>query len=677
MIRRRPLNAPRRAPRTYRRIPITARSTIGEVYAHPLGRDIVDTILHRLAKPNTLVTNPLVSRLRLGTLEKLAKPWLGEGVVDTIARLLNSETGTPTTATGPATPAWWKEAVFYQVYPRSFQDSNGDGVGDLKGITSRLDYLQQLGVDCVWLSPVFDSPNEDMGYDVRDYRAVMEEMGTMADLDELIASCHERGMRIILDLVVNHTSLEHEWFQQAVADPDGPYGDYYILREGSPTEPPNNWTSFFSGSAWRWIPAAKRWALHLFAAGQMDLNWENPRVRTEVADVVQFWLDRGVDGFRMDVINYISKTPGLPDGSRFVGELMTFWGVEHYFWGPRLHEYLHEVRERGFTRKPGSVPASTARERHPDGTLGEPLPPDPVGVLVGETPGVGIEMARLLTGEDRQEMDLTFVFEILDAPGKARGDAYRYPLQYMTDYLKKYQQRIGSGDWIALFCENHDNARMVSKVEPELTHRAAVAKAIATIMLTHRGTPFLYQGQELGAANQAFPGPEALRDVEAINLLAEDAAAGTPFEETWARLMAGTRDHSRVPVRWDSSPNGGFTDGEPWIAGYEDDPCFTAEAQEADPDSVLNWYRSLIALRRAHPAFVYGEIEFADDGADGYAAWFRTSEDGERWLVELNLTEEPIDRPHPDLAAELVLGRAAGRDSRMEPYEAAIWRVRG
>ena len=640
-----------------------------------MGRDVIDKVLYRMARSNKIVTNPIASRLRLGMLERLTRPMFGPGLVDTVLGLLNSEPGSPATSSGPTPRAWWKEAVFYQIYPRSFQDSNGDGVGDLKGITSRLDHLENLGVDCVWLSPVFDSPNEDMGYDVRDYRAVMEEMGTMEDLDELIAACHERGMRIILDLVVNHTSHEHEWFRAAVADPDGPYGEYYIMQPGTPDMPPNNWVSFFFGPAWRWIPRAKRWALHLFAEGQMDLNWQNPQVRREVAEVVHFWMDRGIDGFRMDVINYISKNPDLPQGSRFVGQLMTFWGVEHYFWGPRLHEYLRELRRKGFTRRTGRIPPSTARARLPDGTLGPSLPPDPVGVLVGETPGVGIEMARLLTGADRRELDMAFVFDVLEAPGKVRGDTYDYPLQYMTDFYRDYQRRIGTGDWIALFCENHDNPRMPSKVESSLAHRTEIAKVVATIMLTQRGTPFIFQGQEIGSANQAFPGPEALRDVEAINLLAGEAADGIPFEQTWRKLMSGTRDHSRVPVRWDESHAGGFTTGEPWIAGYDADPRFTVAAQDQNPDSVLTWYRDLIALRRAHPAFVYGSIEFPDDGESGYAAWFRTADDGERWFVELNLTDQPVARRNPDLHAEVVVGTAPDRKDRMAPFEALVCRV--
>lgn len=591
---------------------------------------------------------------------------------------------------------WWHDAVFYQVYPRSFADSDGDGVGDLRGILGRLDHLADLGVDCLWLSPIFDSPNEDMGYDVRDYRAVMAEMGTLADLDALVAGCHERGMRIILDLVVNHTSAEHAWFRAAVADPEGPYGSYYFLRPGEPGEdgsgaPPNNWTSFFGGSAWRWVPEARRWALHLFAPGQMDLNWENPAVRAEVADVVQWWLARGIDGFRLDVINYISKRPGLPDGNAFIGALMGFPGIEHYFFGPRLVEHLRELRERGFTRS--GAPASTPRARV-DGALGDPLPPDPVGVMVGETPGVGVETGRLLSGAGHGALDLVFNFDVLELPGRTRWDDYRYDLRYLKRYYVDHLERCGPGDRVALFVENHDNPRMVSKVlgsraaDPML--RAAVAKAIATVQLTLPGTPFLFQGQEIGAIDQDLLA-EDLRDVESLNRLAELRAAGTGEQAALTAVLAGARDHARVPMRWEPGPATGFTTGTPWQVGREESVGFTVAEQSGDPDSVLAFHRELIALRRAHPALTRGSMVLLAPGNRDWFGYLRGS-GGETWLVEVNLTGRRSRRPRRDLEVEVVLGgassggvrtgdggpgqaRRADRGRVMAPYEAVVARV--
>ncbi|OKL52936.1 hypothetical protein BSZ39_12230 [Bowdeniella nasicola] len=550
------------------------------------------------------------------------------------------------------TSAWWKEAVFYQIYPRSFADANGDGIGDLAGVISRLDYLAWLGVDCLWLSPVFDSPNEDMGYDVRDYRAIMAEMGTMADMDALIAGCHNRGMRIILDLVANHTSEQHDWFRKALADPDGPYGDYYVLRRG--TTPPNNWESFFSGSAWRYFDEADRWALHLFAPGQLDLNWDNPAVRAEIADIVQFWRAKGIDGFRMDVTNYISKAPGLPEGNEFIGELIGFTGIEHYFYGPKLHDYLAELRRDGFTS--------------PDGEG---------GIMVGETPGIGVETGRLLSGADRAALDLVFNFDVLEPPGKIRWDDYRYDLAYLVRFYRDYLERIGSNDWIALFVENHDNPRMISKVlgqadrDPAL--RDAVGVLIATVQLTLPGTPFIFQGQEVASVNQPFADLSELRDVESINHYAKLIADGTSPADAWAEILAGSRDHARTPIAWE--PGGGFTIGTPWLAQSDPGPGYSVAEQRANPDSVLNAYRELIALRRAHPAFVYGDVTFLASGERGYAAWLRTSPDGtERWLIELNTTGKAIPRRIADGPCEIALGPPT-RGERMRPYEAVVARL--
>ena len=639
---------------------LTARQRVRDLYATPLGRDIVDKILLQSG------VSPAVLRvaggLRLSTLGRLAQRFTGPGLMDALL-----ERHTPHPHPGPpgAPPdAWWREAVFYQVYPRSFSDSDGDGIGDLRGIITRLDYLAELGVDCLWLSPIFASPNQDMGYDISDYRDVMAEMGTLADVDELIEGCHRRGMRIILDLVVNHTSTQHAWFQRAVADPEGHYGDYYFLRPGSPDRPPNNWDSFFSGPAWRWIPDAERWALHLFADHQMDLNWSNPALRSEVADIVGWWLDRGIDGFRLDVINYISKADGLPDGNRIVGELMEFTGVEHYFYGPHLDEYLRELRREGFTRPDGSV-----------------------AVMVGETPGIGIEGARLLSNTSRAELDLVFNFDVLDLPGRTRWHDYRYDLNYLKQFWLGWQARLRPGDWIALFLDNHDNPRMLSKVahgaERDPAVRTAIAKLLGTLQLTMRGTPFLYQGQELAAVNQAFTTLDDLRDVESLNRYQELLDAGDTPAAAWNEIMTGTRDHARVPIRWGDPPPAleqhptipELVEGSAptaWLPGKDETPGFTAADQRADPDSVWHWYRRLIALRRECPALTRGSFRPLSVATRSYLGYLREL-DGERWLIEANLSGQPLRRPRHDLVTEPILGHAHG--PVMAPWEATVARV--
>ena len=615
----------------------THRSTLAEVYAHPVGRDVVDRILLAMGRSPALITNPLVARLTLGRIAKLSRRLTGPGLVEAIIGLLNA---TPDRVQPTARePQWWQSAVFYQIYPRSFADSNGDGIGDLRGIIDHLDHLESLGVDALWLSPIFDSPNEDFGYDVRDYRAVMAEMGNMADLDELIEQVHARGMRIILDLVVNHTSDQHPWFTAALADPDGPAGDFYFLRHGERETRPNNWTSFFSGPAWRWYGGQSLWALRLFAPGQPDLNWENPQVRAEVADIMAFWTDKGVDGFRLDVINYISKTPGLPDGNTFVGQLMGFTGIEHYFHGPRLHEHLRELRQAVADR--------------------------PETVLVGETPGAGVELGKLFTNAGRGELDLVFNFDHLETGGHERFDDYRYELNELKARWIDHQHRLADGDWTSLFFENHDNPRMTSKVDPDPASRGPVAKLLATMLLAMRGTPFIYQGQEIAAINQSFAAPGQLRDIESLNRLRAGA--------DWATVMAGSRDHARVPMRWDTTNNHGFSDARPWLPAHEESVGYTVAEQDADPASVLNHYRRLIELRRSTDAFTLGSVEFVDERRRDHFAWYRIGT-SERFLVECNLSARRRPARHRD-AGEIVLSTTQSPGGWLEPYEATIYRV--
>ena len=529
------------------------KSTIGDIYAHPIGRDIVDKLLLQLNKPKSLVDNPLVGGLKLGVIKKLLGGKLGLSFFDAILELLNSEPDAPNAEQVEPAPAWWKEAVFYQIYPKSFAP------GGLRGILSKLDYLHDLGIDAIWLSPVYDSPNDDNGYDIRDYQKIQAEFGTMADMDELIAGLHRRGMKLVMDLVLNHTSDEHPWFQSALRDENSPYRDFYIFRK-SKGGPPNNWTSLFSGPAWNYYQEQDVWALHLFSKKQMDLNWECPALREEVYKMVRWWLEKGVDGFRLDVINFISKASGLPNGNPTIGQLMGYTGIERYFYGPKLHQHLRELRAKAF---------------------------DPRSAFsVGETPGPGVQMGRLLTDQYRRELDLTFCFDHLESPGHSRFDVYTYDLPYLKRFYMEHLNADCGHGWNTLFFNNHDNPRMISKIDPSGKNTDILAKMLAVFQFTLRGTPFVFQGDEAGMKNGNFTSIDEFQDVESLNLYAE-LCKTLPPNEAFKRILAGSRDHGRIPLKWDD-----------------------IERQVADPESVRHFYRNLIILRRASPALVYGKLKF-------------------------------------------------------------------
>lgn len=628
-------------------------SRVMDLYNHPVGYDVINKILLQLNRPQNLVKNPLVKHVKLRTIRKWTAKVIPQDLWETAYWLLNNQPDEPSSGTlNPAKP-WWKEAVFYQIYPRSFADSNGDGVGDLQGIIGKLDYLQALGVDALWLSPIYDSPNDDNGYDIRNYHKIMEEMGTMDDFDQLLLEVHKRGMRLIMDLVVNHTSDEHAWFQRAIEDPEGPYGQYYFLRKGKEEQAPNNWVSFFSGSAWRWFPEAERWGLHLFSSKQMDLNWDHPPVRKEIAEMVRWWLAKGVDGFRLDVINYISKREGLPDGNNLIGELMQYYGIENYYFGPNLHRYLRELRREAF----------------------EPYQ----AFSVGETPGIGIKMGQLLSGEDRRELDLVFNFDHLETPGHVRFNQYTYDPNYLKKYYMKYHTILTNNDWMSVFWDNHDNPRMLSKINSDPAWRERLAKLLLILQLTMKGTPFLFQGQELGAVNQKFTNITELRDVESLNFYAERVAEDGP-ERAWQTVLAGTRDHARVPMRW--STEGGFSEAEPWLPWPSEDPGWSVAEQEEDPNSVLHFARKLLAIRKEHEGLRFGQIRFIAGNKHNYFAYFR-EEKGSRLFIEMNLSSEILKRPFTSRKYQLLLSNVDhGKKTRMdrmseymEPYEAALYLV--
>jgi oligo-1,6-glucosidase len=531
----------------------------------------------------------------------------------------------PDTPPAPQWPeGWWRDAVVYQIYPRSFMDSNGDGVGDLNGITSRLDHLQQLGVDVVWLSPHFDSPNADNGYDIRDYRRVMSEFGTMDDFDRMLAAMTERGIRLIIDLVVNHTSDEHEWFERSRSSRDDLYRDFYVWRDGrigddGSAMPPNNYPSFFSGSAWQYDEATGQYYLHYFAVKQPDLNWEHEPVRREVYDLMRFWLDKGVAGFRMDVIPFISKQPGLPD---LVGdERMRPQYV--YASGPRLHEFLQEMHREALA------------------PYGDPM-------TVGEAFGVEVAEIPQFTDPARHELSMIFQFDLVRL-GHPDWRHEPFTWQQFKQIVGELDATAGEHGWNTSFLGNHDNPRVVSQFgddRPEWRERSA--KAMATFVLTQRATPFIYQGDELGMTNFPFTSFDQYEDVAVRGLWRTLVETGrVPAGEMLEHLARTSRDHSRTPVQWSDGPQAGFTTGTPWLAVNPNHVEINAAAQVADPGSVFHHHRRLIALRREHPVLVHGDYLDVDPDHPYVFAYTRTLRDVAA-LVVLHLGTETHRYALPD-----------------------------
>jgi oligo-1,6-glucosidase len=515
-------------------------------------------------------------------------------------------------------PSWWKQAVVYQVYPRSFKDSNGDGIGDLPGITSKLDYLQRLGVDVIWLSPHYDSPNADNGYDIRDYRKVMAEFGTMADFDQMLAGIKQRHMRLIIDLVVNHTSDEHHWFVESRKSRDNPYRDYYFWRDGKPGPdgkllPPNNDPSFFSGSAWQLDPATNQFYLHYFAVKQPDLNWDNPKVREEVYALMRFWLDKGVDGFRMDVIPLISKNPAFPD---LTAEQLSDIG-NAYANGPHMHDYLQEMNRN-------------VMAKYDVMTVGEAL-----GISLAQTP--------LMVDDRRHELNMIFNFDAI----RLNRDGIRlkpFDLTAFKAIYTRHAEQLDAHSWDTVFLSNHDNPRLVSTFgddSPEF--RVPSAKLLATMLLTLRGTPFLYQGDELGMTNYPFRSIADFDDIEVKNAYKAKVLTGKIPEASFiADLRHTSRDNARTPMQWDDSAHGGFTTApKAWLVENPNYTQINAAAELEDPYSVYNYTRAAIAFRHAHPALVYGDYKDLDPDNKSVFAYVRTL-GPERYLVVLNFGAAPV-----------------------------------
>ena len=568
---------------------------------------------------------------------------------------------------GAAREAWWKTAVVYQIYPRSFADADGDGIGDLEGVIARLDHVAGLGVDVLWLSPVYPSPQADNGYDISDYQDIDPVFGSLEVFDALLAGVHERGMRLVMDLVVNHTSDEHPWFVESRSSRENPKRDWYWWRPprpgmgaGDPGAEPTNWRSFFSGPVWELDEATGEYYLHLFARKQPDLNWENPEVRRAVHAMMRWWLDRGVDGFRMDVINMISKDPALPDGPvRDAGPLGD--GGAHYLCGPRIHEFLQEMHREVFAGREERL------------------------LTVGEMPGVTVDQAVLFTDPDRREVDMVFQFEHVSLDqGATKWDVHPLRLGDLKASFGRWQAGLAERGWNSLYWNNHDQPRVVSRFGDDGEHRVRSAKLLGTVLHLHRGTPYVYQGEELGMANAPWTGIEDFRDIESLNHYRAAVAAGEDPAAVLVALRAKSRDNARTPMQWDASEHAGFTTGTPWIALNPDHAGVNAEAALADPDSVLHHYRRLIELRHAEPVVAHGDFTMLLPDDERVYAFTRRLDDVEL-LVLGNFSGEPAGPEIPDAAAwaasEVLLRncpeaeRAPG-SLALEPWEARVHRRR-
>ncbi|HDN9006003.1 alpha,alpha-phosphotrehalase [Aeromonas veronii] len=545
---------------------------------------------------------------------------------------------------------WWQSAVIYQIYPKSFQDSAARGTGDLKGIMARLDYLKTLGVDALWLTPVYVSPQVDNGYDIADYLAIDPAYGTMADFEALLVAAHARDIRIVMDIVVNHTSTEHAWFKSALGDKNSPYRDYYIWRDPVDGGVPNNWQSKFGGSAWELDELTGQYYLHLFAREQADLNWENPAVRAEVKNIIHFWAKKGVDGFRLDVINLISKDQAFPNDE--IGD-----GRRFYTDGPRIHEFLQDVSRDVFA---------------------------PVGAMtVGEMSSTSLEHCQRYGALDGSELSMVFNFHHLkvDYPNGDKWTKAPFGFLELKRIFNHWQSGMHGKGWSALFWCNHDQPRIVSRFGDEGEHRVVAAKMLASTLHGLQGTPYIYQGEEIGMTNPGYQRIDDYQDVESRNIFAIKQAEGMSEAEILAILAAKSRDNSRTPMQWSAAANAGFTQGTPWLKPAANYPEINADAALADQHSVFWHYRDLIALRKAHPIFTQGDYQELLTGHPQIWAYARRA-NGQTLLVVSNFYGEPVEFALPaELQSgqgRLLLGNysdspAQPQSGMLRPYESLIW----
>ena len=549
---------------------------------------------------------------------------------------------------------WWKESVVYQIYPRSFCDSNGDGIGDLNGITGKLDYLKELGIDVIWLSPVYKSPNDDNGYDISDYQAIMDEFGTMEDFDRMLATAHEKGIKIMMDLVVNHTSDEHKWFIESRKSTDNPYRDYYIWRPAKEDGSlPNNWGSCFSGPAWEYDKTTDMYFLHLFSKKQPDLNWDNPAVRQDVFDMMNWWLKKGVDGFRMDVISLISKEPGLPDKEPGINGYATFNVSAN---GPHVHEYLQEMRQKALNN------ADT--------------------ITVGECSGVTLEDAKKYARSDEKELNMVFQFEHMDVDSDEKAGKWttrKMDLRNLKKILTRWQKGLQDIAWNSLYWENHDQPRSVSRFGNDSDeYREISAKMLATCIHMMQGTPYVYQGEELGMTNCPFNTLDNFRDLESINAFHELTEQGKMTEEDMmAAIGYKGRDNARTPMQWDDSAYAGFSTANPWIMVNPNYTKINAKDQINREDSVFKYYQKLIKLRHESELIVYGTYDLIlDDDKDIYA-YIRTLGD-EKLIVYCNFSENTreVELPEEFTNGKVLISNyidaKVNHKITLRPYEAIV-----
>ena len=537
---------------------------------------------------------------------------------------------------------WWKESVVYQIYPRSFKDSTGDGIGDIGGIIEKLDYLQYLGVDVIWLSPIFESPNDDNGYDVSDYCAIMEEFGTMDDFDRMLEGMHQRGLKLMLDLVPNHTSDEHQWFQESRKSKNNPYRDYYIWRD----RPVSNWKSFFSGSAWEYDEVAEEYYLHLFSKKQPDLNWENPKVRQAIYDVMHFWYKKGVDGFRMDVLPFISKRLEFPDTdpNDFNQAI-----IEVYSNGPRLHEFLEEMHKE-------------VSSKYDVMTMGECI-------------GVKPHQALDYVGEERNELNTLYHFDHVNinyGPG-GKYDPVPWKLSTFKKIFQDWDVAVGDKGWINLTLDNHDFPRMVSRFGNDRAYRVESAKLLATLLLTMRGGPCIYQGSEIGMTNVSFHTLEEYDDVEVKNLHQEWKDQGRDTSSLLKAVQEQGRDNARTPMQWSNEPNAGFTSSRPWLTINPNYVDINVQDALADTSSIFHYYKSLLAFRKANKTLVYGQLEMLLPTSETLCTYKRRDKNGD-FLVVLNFSEEECSLEGIDLDGyHIVIANLMEESEPLRPWEARVY----
>ena len=555
---------------------------------------------------------------------------------------------------------WWKESVVYQIYPKSFKDSNGDGVGDIRGIIQKLDYLKELGVNVLWISPMLESPQDDNGYDISDYRRIYEEYGTMEDYEELLCEAHKRSIRILMDLVVNHTSDEHNWFIESRKSKDNPYRDYYIWKDPVNGKEPNNWGGVFGGSAWEYDPQTQMYYLHLFSKKQPDLNWENEKVRQEVYDMMKFWCEKGIDGFRMDVISMISKDQSFPDYPKT--DDRKYYTGKYHSNGPRLHEFIHEMNQEVLSKYDC--------------------------MTVGEAPGSTPEVARLFTDPTREELNMIFTFEHMNID-RILGSVNRkwalkpFDLRELKRVMTDWQNKLYGKGWNALYFENHDQPRVISRWGNDTTYREECAKAYATVLHGMQGTPYVYQGEEIGMTNVQFPLDE-YEDIEVRNAYQDLVIKNKTISEDDFRkaVWNKSRDNARVPMQWDDSENAGFTTGRPWFRISDRYQEINVKKALEKNDSVFYYYKDLIRLRHGEELLTEGDYQLLLPEDEKIFAYLRTS-DKEQWIVVANLSEDTVSTEglvkyvsdKEDIKITNYKDRT-GIKADLRPYEAFMMRIR-